>query len=103
LTVKEKRGRRRYIAFTVGPEITKDIAISSLRMLCGDPPYVVQCAEGWAILRCSPENIEETKALMRRVDASSAPLKTSGTLATLRDAYPELKRLRPAKKMLRHI
>jgi len=99
VTVKEKRGRRRYIAFRISPEITKDALISSLRMLCNEPPYVIQCAEGWSILRCSPENIDETKELMRRVDASSVSLRTSGTLATLRDVYPELKRLRPAKKM----
>jgi len=99
MVVKEKRGRRRYIAFTMHPGITKESLISSLRRLCGDPPYVVQCGEGWAIVRCSPNDVDETVGLVRLADPSSVSLKTSGTLRTLRNTYSELKRLRPKKKM----
>jgi RNase P/RNase MRP subunit POP5 len=95
--VKEKRGRRRYIAFTVSAELTKETLISALRSVCSEPPYVIQCGEGWAIVRCSPAAAETTISRMRLADPSSSSLRTSGTLRTLRDLYPELKRLRPKK------
>jgi len=98
MTVREKRGRRRYIAFTVSREHTKDSLIRALRARTGVPPYVVQCAEGWAIVRCAPDETEVTISLVNDADPPSASLRTSGTLASLRDAYPELKRLRPPKK-----
>ena len=98
MVVKSKRGRKRYVAFTVNPELTKDKAVSDLRTLCDDPPYVIQCAEGWMIIRCSPYDSEEAIRLVKAADPSSVSLKTSGTLATLRKAYPELKRLRPARR-----
>jgi len=99
MVVKEKRGRRRYIAFTVRPGITKDVLISLLRKTGGDPPYVVQCGEGWAIVRCSPRDVDMTVGLVRSADPSSVSLRTSGTLRTLRCMYPELERLRPKKRM----
>ena len=99
MTVKEKRGRRRYVAFTVDRTLTKEIIIEKLKKLSAAPPYVVQCAEGWAIVRCSPDNVAATISMMKLADPSSASLRTSGTLASLRDAYPELKRLRPVKRM----
>ena len=97
MTVKEERGRRRYVAFTVDRSLTRD---SLIRMLKASPdaPYVVQCAEGWAIVRCSPGDIDNVISTVRRADPSSVSLRTSGTLATLRDRYPELQRLRPPKK-----
>jgi len=102
MTVKEKRGRRRYIAFTTDPLLTKEAVISLLRKLSDVPPYVVQCAEGWTIVRCAPGDIDDTIALIGLADPSSVSLRTSGTLASLRDRYPELKRLRPVKKNVKH-
>ncbi|MCL2891066.1 MAG: hypothetical protein FWF40_04145 [Methanomassiliicoccaceae archaeon] len=97
MTVKEKRGRRRYIAF-VTADLTKEAMISRLRKVCNEPPYVIQCSEGRMIVRCAPPDIEETIRLVKLADPLSSSLKTSGTLATLRSAYPELERLRPVKK-----
>jgi len=98
MVVKEKRGRRRYIAFNVRPDLTKDTMISLLRKVCNEPPYVVQCAEGWMIVRCSPQDTEETIRTVERADPSSGSLRTSGTLASLRSEYPDLKRLRPVRR-----
>jgi len=97
MTVKEKRGRRRYVAFTVDRGLTRDLLMRSLKAF-PDAPYVVQCSEGWAVVRCSPDEIDNAVAAMRTADPSSVSLRTSGTLATLRDRYPELQRLRPPKK-----
>jgi RNase P/RNase MRP subunit POP5 len=98
MTVKERRGRRRYIAFRVRDDLTKDAVIAVLRRVCGNPPYVVQCAEGWMIVRCSPSDAEDTIRHVGLADPSSVSLRTSGTLASLRNDYPELKRLRPVRR-----
>jgi RNase P/RNase MRP subunit POP5 len=98
MVVKEKRGRRRYIAFTVSPGLTRDSLIHLLKERSGGLPYVVQCGEGWAIVRCSPKEIDISVSAMNLADPSSVSLRTSGTLATLRDRYPELKRLRPVRR-----
>ena len=97
MVVKEKRGRRRYIAFTVSAAHTKDSLVRSLREFPG-APYVIQCSEGWAIVRCSPEETDASVSAMLLADPSSVSLRTSGTLAALRGRYPELERLRPPKK-----
>jgi RNase P/RNase MRP subunit POP5 len=100
MVVKEIRGRRRYIAFTVDPKFTKDTLIPKLRSRCGpdEAPYVVQCSKGWAIVRCPPERREATIELMRTVDPICVPLLTSGTLITLRRKYPILQDTRPPAK-----
>jgi RNase P/RNase MRP subunit POP5 len=91
MVVKSKRGRRRYIAFSTSPDVTKESLIRGFRSIAADPPYIVQCASGMAILRCSPDKREETASVMSLADPSSVPLRTSGTLRTLRDEYPILK------------
>ena len=98
MVVKEKRGRRRYIAFTVSAGLGKDTLIASLRKVCDVPPYVVLCAEGWAVVRCSPADVDIVIGIMKNADASSVSLRTSGTLASLYDRYPRLRELRPPKK-----
>lgn len=99
MVVKSKRGRRRYIAFTVDPELTKETLIPRLRKVCvGEGPRVIQCSEGWCILRCAPKEREQTIESMSAVDPTSKSLRTSGTVITLRKRYPELMRLRPPPK-----
>ena len=99
MVVKSKRGRRRYIAFTVDPELTKDSLIARLRRIDQDrTPHVIQCAEGWCIVRCSPNEREPTISIMTTADPTSKSLRTSGTVITLRQRYPELMRLRPPPK-----
>lgn len=97
MVVKEKRGRRRYIAFNLDDSFSKETLIAKLRSLTSpdDPPYVVQCSAGWAVVRCSPDGTDAVLALLRRADPTSSSLCTSGTLRTLRGRYPELKRTRP--------
>ena len=96
MVVKSKRGRRRYVAFTVDPSFTKEGMAGKLRAFCGDSaPKVIQCAEGWCILRCRPEDRDETISLISRIDPESKSLRTSGTLITLRRRYPRLMETRP--------
>ena len=90
MTVKEVRGRRRYIAFHVGNGIGKTALINRLRGLTGDVPYVVQCSDGLAILRCAPSEMDAVIGLMRSADPSWTSILTSGTLRTLREKIPGL-------------
>ncbi|MCL2031903.1 MAG: hypothetical protein FWG96_01315 [Methanomassiliicoccaceae archaeon] len=92
MVVKSKSGRKRYVAFSVSEDMTKDTMIRGLRSISQtDPPYVIQCVSGKAVLRCSPEKKEETVRMMSRIDPSSSSLLTSGTLRGIRRRYPELK------------
>lgn len=90
MTVKEKRGRRRYIAFTVPEEIGKQTLIHRLRECVGDAPYVVQCGRGLAVVRCAPNECVRTMDLMKTAYPSSGSLMTSGTLKALRSKVPGL-------------
>lgn len=92
MVVKEIRGRRRYILFSISDGITKESLIRSFRTLdAATQPYIVQCIPGKVIIRCGPDEREDIISTMSRVDPSSVSLLTSGTLRTLRDRYPDLK------------
>ncbi|MCL2147916.1 MAG: hypothetical protein FWH47_01050 [Methanomassiliicoccaceae archaeon] len=91
MTVKSKVGRKRYVAFSVSEGMTKEAIIRGLRSAgLPDPPYVVQCSSGKAVLRCTPDKREGAIAAMSRVDPRSSPLSTSGTLRGIRRRHPEL-------------
>ena len=99
MVVKSKRGRRRYIAFTVDANLTAEALAGKLKAFCSESaPKVIQCAEGWCILRCTPKECAETIALMSRIYPDSKSLRTSGTLITLRRRYPILQATRPPAK-----
>ena len=102
MVVKSKRGRRRYIAFTVDPELTAEALTGKLKAFCPDStPKVIQCAKGWCILRCSPQERERTVGLMSQIYPGSKSLRTSGTLITLRRRYPVLQETRPLSRKRR--
>ena len=100
MVVKSVRGRRRYIVFTLDPGFTRETLISKLHALNGDDaPYVVQCGEGWAVIRSSPERIDVDIDIVKKADHNSESVSTSGTLKTLRDRYEVLRRTKvPARK-----
>ena len=96
MTVKSVRGRRRYVAFVCDPSLDRPNLVAALRAVAGDgAPKVIQCSEGWCILRCSPETRDEAVDAMSSADPSSRSLRTSGTLRALRSRYPRLMELRP--------
>jgi len=96
MVVKAKKGRARYIVFDVSPDLKKDALIKGLKPIDpGSPPYIIHCASGKAIVRCSPKNREDVVRTMSVIDPSSVSLLTSGTLRKIREAYPEL---RPKKR-----
>lgn len=95
MTVKSKRGRRRYVVFTTVPDNTRDRMVH--RIPGGKKFNVIQCAEGMAIVRCAPDEVEECVAAVKTVDPTAEMVTMSGTLRTVRDKYPVLKRNAPPK------
>ncbi len=93
MTVKSKRGRRRYVVFSVPSGLTREDLIHGLPG--GRRFNVIQCAEGMAIVRCSPEEIDECAAAVRTAESGAEVVTVSGTLRTLPDRYPVLKRNAP--------
>ena len=92
MVVKSKRGRTRYIAFSVSPDQRKESLVKSFRSVSANySPYIIQCTSGKAVIRCSPADREEVVRIMSAADPASVPLMTSGTLRKIRKEYPELK------------
>ncbi len=95
MVVKEKRGRRRYIVFSISDGTTKDSLIKRFRAMgLDDPPYIIQCVPSKAIIRCSPEQKEDIIGIMSTADEGSRSLMVSGTLKTIRERYPDLKNIK---------
>jgi len=94
MVVKEKRGRRRYIAFRVESKISDGELLAALNAtltpLGIKVPKVIQFNGTMGILRCSPLDKEKViSALTERSDVRCRieTLSTSGTLLTLREKY----------------
>ncbi len=94
MVVKEKRGRRRYIAFRVDSMISDGellaILNATLTPLGIKVPKVMQFNGRMGILRCSPLDKDKViSALTERKDRRNKieTLSTSGTLLTLREKY----------------
>ena len=108
MVVKDKRGRRRYVAF----EIVPHEAVSTegiVQVLAAEfsrrglrAPKLIQYGKGFGIVRCSNEELARTKeilnAVIERPEARSSTIKTSGTLRTLRDSIPILAAERPERR-----
>lgn len=93
MVVKDRRGRRRYIVFRVSPELDRETLIKRTRRI-REPdrvPYIIQCSDGLAVIRCSPDRRDDMIEVMSDLDPGCTSLATSGTLKTLRDRYPGLR------------
>jgi len=92
MTVKARRGRRRYVAFDVSEGTTPETLSRALPKRF----KVIQCAGGMAIVRCSDDVGECIEAVLA-ADPGAASRRTSGTLRTLRDRYKVLRENAPPK------
>jgi len=98
--VKSVRGRRRYVALRVPADLRRDGLVKALEPVSGSVPSlkVITCGEGWAVVRCSPAEVESAISAVTGAFPGSEPVLTSGTLKTLRDRYPELRVPRRRKR-----
>ncbi len=94
MVVKEKRGRRRYIAFRAERRLSDEELLALINSLLSPrgikAPKVIQFDGTMGILRCSPADKERiVGAFAERSGPRCAieTLSTSGTLLTLREKY----------------
>jgi RNase P/RNase MRP subunit POP5 len=99
MVVKDRRGRRRYIAFRVVSE--SRVSIDDLFRTLGDvsdrsgtrAPKLIEFDGTIGIVRCSNIEKERTLEMLGRLDSIAQKeakvelLRTSGTLKTLRERY----------------
>ncbi len=95
MVVKEKRGRRRYVAFALEEPVSKSDLEEGIRRTGYSQVHVIQCAGGWCILRCEPWLLERLGGIMEKACPGSESVSTSGNLITLRRDYPILWETRP--------
>jgi RNase P/RNase MRP subunit POP5 len=93
MVVKERRGRRRYIAFSVEP-LASDAAFLAYLRSAGDrlgirTPKVIQFDGAFGIVRTSPAEKEAVIGLLNGQGEGITvhSLATSGTLKTLRERF----------------
>lgn len=94
MVVKEKRGRRRYIAFRAEPKLSDAELLAMLNAILSPRgikiPKVIQFDGSMGIIRCSPPDKERVVAALAEGSDPRArieTLSTSGTLLTLREKY----------------
>lgn len=94
MVVKEKRGRRRYIAFRTEHKITDGELLAMLNAALTPKgikvPKVIQFDGRMGIIRCSPPDKEKVVAAFTEPASTRCAietLSTSGTLLTLREKY----------------
>lgn len=95
MVVKEKRGRRRYVAYALSGPVAKSELEDGIRSTGYSQIRIVQCAGGWCILRCEPWLLERLDRIMEKACPGSVSKSTSGNLITLRRKYPILWDTRP--------
>ena len=95
MVVKESRGRRRYVAFSLGRSVPKSELDSVLSSTACGQLQVIQCAGGWCIVRCEPWQTKSLIEMITKRYPDSESVSTSGNLITLRRRYPILWETRP--------
>ena len=93
MVVKERRGRRRYVAFEVTSEelLDAEALLSAMRSLSGGrkAPKMIQFDGHLGVVRCDLGDLERTKELLvassARLGSGIRTLSTSGTLHALRE------------------
>jgi RNase P/RNase MRP subunit POP5 len=91
MVVKDKRGRRRYVAFETSEVIDAETVsreiISSAVKLGVRPPKLIQFEGRRGIVRSLEPEKEATLELINAAALPMKTLRTSGTLKTLRERY----------------
>ncbi len=94
MVVKEKRGRRRYIAFTSDEKVSNEDLVSALNSAFGErgmkTPKIIQFDGRKGIVRTSDVDKAKSIEILNSISGrpfSLSTLRTSGTLRTLRERY----------------
>jgi RNase P/RNase MRP subunit POP5 len=100
MVVKAVRGRRRYIALHVPEGLSRDDLVRGIESHPSFTPdvKVITCRGGDAVVRCEPAHVDAVTGAVSELWPGSESRRTSGTLRTLRDRYPELRVPRKRKR-----
>lgn len=93
MTVKSERGRRRYIAFEIGPDVSKNLLSRTVSDI-GQHIRIISHGKGMAVIRCSPSDSERVIGKVESSFPGSRSVRASGTLRSLRDRYSSLEKER---------
>lgn len=94
MAVRSSYGRKRYIAFDLGCHVSKKKLETDLSK-SSHPIRVMQCAEGWCILKCEPKHMTHVTEIVSKIIPGAVSKSTSGSLLTLRKRYMILRSTRP--------
>ena len=97
MVVKDKVGRRRYVAFVVTPPVEKARLAAALRSAPGpDRPWLVEYDGGRGLVGCAHTAKDATIAFLNALRVGSSGLRTTGTSGTIRKARQKF--LPPARR-----
>lgn len=87
MVVKDRVGRRRYVAFVVTPPVEKARLLAALRSAPGtDRLRLVEYDGGRGLVQCAHTEKEATIAFLNGMRIGVARLRTTGTSGTIRKA-----------------
>lgn len=99
MTVKSKRGRRRYTAFEVPLGTDRHVAETAVSGI--GSAKVITCGKGYAVIRSLPEDRGALEETMSTRITGSVAFDCSGTLKALRTRHPQLNAPRKRRKRSR--
>jgi len=86
VTVRDKVGRNRYIAFVVTPPVPKARLLAALKSSFGDRPWLVEYDGARGLVRCPHTAKDSTIAFLNALRVGTSVIRTTGTSGTIRKA-----------------
>jgi len=86
VTVREKTGRNRYVAFVVSPPAPKARFLAALKSSNGERPWLVEYDGAQGICRCPHTRKDETIVFLNALRVGNSVVTTTGTSGTIRKA-----------------
>lgn len=86
MTVRDKVGRNRYIAFAVAPPVDKGRLVAALRAAPGERPRLVTYDGAKGLMRCAHTAKDATIVFLNALRIGESRIRTLGTSGTIRKA-----------------
>jgi RNase P/RNase MRP subunit POP5 len=86
VTVREKTGRNRYVAFVVTPPAPKTRLLAALKASPGERPWLVLYDGTRGLMRCAHTSKEATLVFLNALRVDDSVVRTTGTSGTIRKA-----------------
>jgi len=86
MTVREKTGRSRYVAFVVSPPVPKARLLAALKSSPGERPWLVEYDGSQGLCRCPHTSKDATIVFLNALRIGDSIVRTTGTSGTIRKA-----------------